>query len=140
MDKFSQNTKSQLFKRVANTSLPLLDKIKKSYATLNRIADIKQCATTTIRLGNSLDWTEGLPISRILKLCSSATLVQILSVSLKPLARVSGGNMTYSMDVKRNPAGICLFGVNNGNARKMHNICSKLKIKTPMPSFWCLYC
>ena len=41
------------------------------------------------------------------------------------------------------PAGSYMFKVNNRNTRTMSEICSKLPIdtrKTPMTSFWCLYC
>ena len=37
-------------------------------------------------------------------------------------------------------AGIYLFKVNNRNTKARCLICSKLTIKTPMASFWCLYC
>ena len=42
-----------------------------------------------------------------------------------------------------NPAGNCMFKVNNRNTRTRCEICSKLTIKTPerrLASFWCLYC
>ena len=39
-----------------------------------------------------------------------------------------------------NPAGIYLLKVNNRNTRTRCEICSKLTIKTPERSFWCLYC
>ena len=39
-----------------------------------------------------------------------------------------------------NPAGIYMFKVNNRNTRTRCEICSKLTIKTPERSFWCLYC
>ena len=39
----------------------------------------------------------------------------------------------------KDPAGIYLFKVNNGNTRTMCEICTKLTIKSPMTSFWCLY-
>ena len=38
------------------------------------------------------------------------------------------------------PAGIYLLKVNNRNSRTRCEICSKLTIKTPERSFWCLYC
>ena len=38
------------------------------------------------------------------------------------------------------PAGIYLLKVNNRSTRARCEICSKLTIKTPERSFWCLYC
>ena len=38
------------------------------------------------------------------------------------------------------PAGNYMFKVNNRNTRTRCEICSKLVIKTPERSFWCLYC
>ena len=42
------------------------------------------------------------------------------------------------------PSGIYLFKANNGNARRMCEVCLKLIIKTPewgqLMSFWCLKC
>ena len=38
------------------------------------------------------------------------------------------------------PAGIYLLKVNNRNTRTRCEICSKLTIKTPERTFWCLYC
>ena len=54
-------------------------------------------------------------------------------------------------EVKQSPAGIYLLKVNNRNSRKRCEICSKLTIKTieltikltiktPMASFWRIYC
>ena len=47
-------------------------------------------------------------------------------------------NQAVSEDA--NPAGIYLLKVNNRNTRTRCEICSKLTIKTPERSFWCLYC
>ena len=38
------------------------------------------------------------------------------------------------------PAGNYMFEVNNRNTRARFEIYSKLTIKTPIASFWCLYC
>ena len=49
------------------------------------------------------------------------------------------GNHTKFL-IKDFPAGIYLLKVNNRNIRTRCEICSKLTIKTPERSFWCLYC
>ena len=66
---------------------------------------------------------------------------QHLKMDLKRLRKIEArfGNLGWKL-FRKIPVGIYLLKVNNRITRSRCEICSKLTIKTPVASFWCIYC
>ena len=54
----------------------------------------------------------------------------------KPVALRDSAKMVLACNIIKDPAGNCMFKVNNRNTRTRCKICSKLTIKTPERRHW----
>ena len=75
-------------------------------------------------------------IERLKTLNETIKLGKLLCLSREPDFLLS----IIQCQVTLCPTGNYMVKVNNRSTRTRCEICSKLTIKTPMASFWCLYC
>ena len=66
--------------------------------------------------------------------------ILIRTISTRSACSLSWNEFWWLCMLLHRPAGIYLLKVNSRNTRTMCEICSKLTLKTPMVSFWCLFC